>query len=148
MLVIPMAYDDMPHTEETETVLLSGKLDHLPLEDFKDYLRESQLLCVFNRGKMAGFYLELLYDDCIEVHCFIYPSQRRKTSIPLMKWIRQNALSRDLYVTTSVFSCYPYIEKFLKMSGLVETQRQENYGTFNGEPISMIYLSDEGSKDD
>lgn len=136
MLVIPMAYDDMPHTEETEEVILSAKLDHLPLEGFKHYLRTSQLFCVFDKGEMVGFYLEDSHYDHVEIHCFVYPSQR-KSAIPLMKLIKDNS---TLPIKTYVFSCYPHIKRYLQMIGFKDGEVLTGYA-FKGDPVDVIEMT-------
>lgn len=141
MLVFPIPFDLMPHTEETEQVIRGALHDALHYEDYLEYLRGSQTFMIINKGKMCGFYFEIFYGDCIEIHCFTYPSQRR-VGIPLMRWIRSTAEARGVFLETTVFSNFPHIADFLKMNGFKETKRDVGFSTVNGEPIDLIYLTD------
>lgn len=140
MYLLPLPFDALPHTAETEETIRAAMLDHMDYEEYVNHLRDNRILGVFDDKGFCGFYLEYQFDDAVEIHCFIYQS-RRDVSIPAMRAILENVNSRGLIFETSVFSSFSYIARFLKMNGFKETKRDVGFATYKGKPVDLIYLS-------
>lgn len=144
MITFPMKFEDMPHTEETEIVIRGAMHDMLHYEDYIEYLKTSQLFCVFDKNEFCGFYSEKQEKSVVEIHCFIYPS-KRKIATHLMKFLRDDKKRKNLTITTSVFSNFKHVVRYLKFLGFKEVFVETGCAKVKGQIIDITYLTYEGT---
>lgn len=137
-----MDYDVMPHTEETKIVLEGLIFDDDTLEDYEHFLRTMPTKAIYHKGHFCGFAIEWEQDEDIEVHCYIYPSQRRMARLYMLS-VLEKAKSKGKYISTKVFSNYSYIARFLEMNGFKRVGVDVGAAVKNGEPIDFIHLNNE-----
>lgn len=127
---------------EVSDELFSGVInDEQSVEDVRNRLSSLPLVIVRDGEEVCGFAsLEVVNDDYIESHIFLYP-HKRKFSVKLVRLLIDLIWKTGKIPLTSVTGDFPHIIRFLEICGFDTIKVDKNSVKKNGQTYDRFFLS-------
>lgn len=107
-----LSFEELILNKDLSNLLYTTKDDRYTEQDCIEAIKHSQIYLTLTGETVIGFYTIDLYEDSVEAHAYILPSQR-KHSLSVLRHII------DTYpnIETSVYGTHKHVLKFLLRKG-------------------------------
>lgn len=110
--------------------------DRLLYSEGLEFIKQSQLIALFKKDELVGFYTLDELGDCVEAHAYIFKNHR-KYSLEALRYIISSQ-SKD--IKTSVYGTHLHVQKFLTRAGFVYSGTLKDALMKGGELYDVVEL--------